>query len=111
VSGSFFDANPLAVLGLPPEATLLQAERQAQKILGMLELGLPDAATYPTPLGPRPRDADAVRQALAALRGPGSRAMADVFAAASPPPLPADPAPPAWPGALKELARVKPCSP
>jgi hypothetical protein len=71
--------NPLLVLGLELGATRMEVERQAQLLLGMLELGFADALTYPSPLGPRPRTADAVRAAAAALRDPVQRLDAEVW--------------------------------
>ncbi|MCE9576984.1 MAG: hypothetical protein K8W52_27810 [Deltaproteobacteria bacterium] len=71
--------NPLLVLGLGLGATRMEVERQAQLLLGMLELGFPDAATYPSPLGPRPRTPDLVRAAAAALRDPGQRLQAELW--------------------------------
>jgi len=71
--------NPLLVLGLGLGATRMEVERQAQLLLGMLELGFPDAATYASPLGPRPRTPDLVRAAAAALRDPGQRLQAELW--------------------------------
>jgi hypothetical protein len=79
-----FARNPFHVLELPPTATRLDAERQAQKLLGMLELGLPAARTYPTPHGRAERTADLVRQAVAELRDPERRVVAEVLAALPP---------------------------
>ncbi|MCA9676301.1 MAG: hypothetical protein KC464_14785, partial [Myxococcales bacterium] len=62
--------NPFLVLGLAPTATRMEIEREAGKLLGMLELGLAAAATYATPLGPRPRTPELVRTAAATLRDP-----------------------------------------
>ena len=73
--------NPFFVLGLAPDAPPRDVEREAQKLLGMLELGLADAATYATPLGPRPRTADRVRAAAAVLRDPRRRLVAELWAA------------------------------
>jgi hypothetical protein len=72
-------ANPFYVLELSPEATPLEVERQGQKLLAMLGVGLHAAGQYPTPFGPRPRTEDAVRQALAALRDPTKRADAEAW--------------------------------
>src|SRR5215831_7447598 len=49
--------NPFFVLGVAAEASRIEIEREAQKLLGMLELGFAEVATYATPLGPRPRTA------------------------------------------------------
>jgi hypothetical protein len=77
--------NPFFVLGLGAEASRLEIEREGQKLLGMIELGFADALTYATPLGPRPRDAEGVRAALAALRDPARRLVAEVWARHAPP--------------------------
>lgn len=72
--------NAFLVLGLPADAPRLDVEREAQKLLGMLELGLAAAATYPTPLGPRPRTPELVRAAAATLRDPERRLVAEIWA-------------------------------
>jgi hypothetical protein len=73
--------NPFFVLGLAPDVSPREVEREAQKLLGMLELGLADAATYATPLGPRTRTAERVREAAAVLRDPRRRLVAELWAA------------------------------
>ena len=73
--------NPFFVLGLRPDAPAREVEREATKLLGMLELGLAEAATYETPLGPRPRTPEAVRAAAAVLRDPRRRLVAELWAA------------------------------
>ena len=93
--------NPFFVLGLPPDTSRIELEREAQKLLGMLELGVAAAAVYHTPLGPRPRTAEAVRAAVAALRDPQQRLLAELWARHAPegevepaePPAGAPPAP------------------
>jgi len=87
--------NPFFVLGLSTEASRIEVEREAQKLLGMVELGFGDAASYATPLGPRLRTAEAVRAAVAALRDPYQRLVAELWARHAPPPAAAPPAPPA----------------
>jgi hypothetical protein len=77
--------NPFFVLGLSTEASRLEIEREGQKLLGMIELRFADALTYATPLGPRPRDAEGVRAALAALRDPARRLIAELWARHAPP--------------------------
>ena len=72
--------NPFFVLGISPDTSRIELEREAQKLLGMLELGFADALTYATPLGPRPRTAEAVRAAIAALRDPHQRLVAELWA-------------------------------
>ena len=77
--------NPFFVLGLPTDTSRIEIEREAQKLLGMLELGFVDAQTYQTPLGPRPRTAELVRAAVAALRDPYRRLVAELWARHAPP--------------------------
>ena len=77
--------NPFYVLGLGPDASRIEIEREAQKLLGMLELGFPGAQSYATPLGPRPRTAELVRAAVAALRDPSQRLVAELWARHAPP--------------------------
>ncbi len=77
--------NPFFVLGLAPEVSRIEIEREAQKLLGMLELGFAEVMTYATPLGPRPRSAEAVRAAVAALRDPYQRLVAELWARHAPP--------------------------
>ncbi len=86
--------NPFFVLGLATDASRIELEREAQKLLGMLELGFVDAQTYQTPLGPRPRTAELVRAAVAALRDPYRRLVAELWARHAPPSRPAAPPPP-----------------
>jgi hypothetical protein len=78
------DENPFFVLGVAPDASRIEIEREAQKLLGMLELGFADAKTYGTPLGPRERSAEAVRAAVAALRDPYQRLVAELWARNAP---------------------------
>jgi hypothetical protein len=77
-----FSQNPFRVLGLSPAATRAEVERAAQRLLAELELGLAAAKTYATALGPRPRDAGAVRAAAAELRDPAKRAWHELWALA-----------------------------
>lgn len=106
--------NPFYVLGLRPSASRAELEREGQKLLGMLELGLAAAAQYQTPCGPEPRSADQVRQALALLRDPQRRLLQELWAQLdSHEPVAPDPAAgeadaaapalPPWPGALSRL--------
>lgn len=76
--------NPFLVLGVSPDATRIAIEREAQKLLGMLELGFVDAMTYATPIGPQPRTAEAVRAAVAMLRDPYQRLVAELWARHAP---------------------------
>jgi hypothetical protein len=77
--------NPFLVLGLSPDASRIEIEREAQKLLGMLELDFAAARTYATPLGPRERTAESVRAAVAALRDPYQRLVAELWARHAPP--------------------------
>ena len=77
--------NPFFVLGLSPDASRIEIEREAQKLLGMLELGFADAMTFASPLGARPRTSEAVRAAVAALRDPYQRLVAELWARHAPP--------------------------
>jgi hypothetical protein len=99
--------NPFFVLGLSPDASRIEVEREAQKLLGMLELEFIDAKTYPTPVGPQPRTPEAVRAAVAALRDPYRRLVAELWARHAPPHAPAAPAvastAPAHPGLRRKL--------
>ncbi|HSR99096.1 MAG TPA: hypothetical protein VLM79_18705 [Kofleriaceae bacterium] len=83
--------NPFFVLGVPADASRIEVEREAQKLLGMLELGFAEARTYQTPLGPRERTAEMVRAAVAALRDPYRRLVAELWARHAPPPRTAAP--------------------
>jgi hypothetical protein len=83
--------NPFFVLELPVTASRIEVEREAQKLLGMLELGLAQAARYASPLGWHARTPDLVRAAAATLRDPRRRLVAEAWArhatvVAEPPP-------------------------
>ena len=91
--------NPFWVLGVAPETPAAAVEREGQKLLGMLQLGLAAATTYTSPLGIRPRTADGVREALAALRDPTTRAEWELWAKLPSPR--ATPPLPRWVGALR----------
>jgi hypothetical protein len=73
-------ANPFVVLALPPSASAGEVERQGDKLLAMLAAGLTEAASYPTPVGPRARTPELVRSALAELRDPARRLRAEWWA-------------------------------
>ena len=77
--------NPFFVLGLPADTSRIEIEREAQKLLGMLELGFVEAKSYQTPLGSRPRTPELVRAAVAALRDPYRRLIAELWARHAPP--------------------------
>ena len=76
--------NPFYVLGLRPDATRVEIERQGAKLLGMLELKLKSAMTYPTPIGPAARTDDKVRRAMAELRDPERRLGHELWARLDP---------------------------
>ena len=98
--------NPFYVLGVAPDASRIEIEREAQKLLGMLELEFADAKIYQTPIGPQPRTPEAVRAAVAALRDPFRRLVAELWARNAPAPRPATappPTPPAHPGLRRAL--------
>lgn len=103
--------NPFFVLGLAAEASRIEVEREAQKLLGMLELGFSETATYATPLGPQPRTAEMVRAAVAALRDPYQRLVAELWARHAPPARsepPARPPPAATRDGLRRALGWKP---
>jgi len=83
-TGRFFD-NPFFVLGVTPEQSRAEIEREGAKLLGMLELGLRSATTYETPTGTGTRTPEAVRAALAELRDPERRLLHELWASAPPP--------------------------
>lgn len=87
-----FLENPFYVLGLRPDATRAEVEREGQKLLGMLELRLSSVATYATPVGTATRTADAVRRAMAELRSPEKRIVHELWARIAPEPVAAPPA-------------------
>jgi len=67
------ETNPFCVLQLPVDCGRADVERTAAMLLAKLELGLVDAMSYDTPLGPRPRTPELVRKAAAELRDPAAR--------------------------------------
>ena len=72
--------NPFHVLGLSAEHGRAEVEREGQKLLGMLAVGLAAATTYDTPLGSFPRTAEMVREAMAELRDPERRLIHEMWA-------------------------------
>jgi hypothetical protein len=72
--------NPFYVLGLRPDASRQVIDREGQKLLGMLALGLKSAATYPTPVGPGERTPEKVREAMAELHRPERRLVHELWA-------------------------------
>lgn len=67
------EENPFYVLDLQTSASPKNVEKQKQKLLGMLELGLASAKTFSTPLGTFERSEDSIRRAAAALENPIER--------------------------------------
>ena len=47
--------NPFHVLGLRPDATRVDVERESQRLIAMIEVGLKDAGSYASPTGGMPR--------------------------------------------------------
>ena len=76
--------NPFYVLGLGRDCSRHEFEREGQKLLSMLALGLSEAARYLTPFGPRPRTPELVRRAMAELRDPKRRLVHELLAALPP---------------------------
>src|SRR5262249_41615544 len=72
--------NPFLLLEISPQASRTEVERAGQRLIALLAVGSASAARYNSPLGPATRDADAVRQALAKLRDPDERAIAELWA-------------------------------
>jgi len=100
--------NPFYILGIDVGAARVAIEREGQKLLGMLELGLSQARTFSTPLGIFSRDADQVRWAMSELRDPARRLGHELWASLPAAPLaevgeavPADAA--GWPEARRAL--------
>ena len=99
--------NAFHVLGLRPSCTRMEVEREGQKLLAMLELGLSEAAHYDTPVGRMPRTSELVRAAMASLRDPTTRLQHALWAQLPPgareaqAPPKEEPAP--WPEALVRL--------
>jgi hypothetical protein len=73
-------SNPFFVLDVATDATPADVERTGQRLLALLTVGSANAQTYQTPLGPATRDAEQVRQALAALRDPEQRVLHELWA-------------------------------
>jgi hypothetical protein len=72
--------NPFFVLEVGTDASQADVERAGQRLLALLAVGSISADQYSTPLGPARRDADQVRQALAALRDPEQRVLHELWA-------------------------------
>lgn len=74
-------SNPFCVLGVSPTATRTELEREGNKLLSMLQLGLKESKTYRSPLGEQPRTEELVREAMAELRDPKRRLVHELLAA------------------------------
>jgi hypothetical protein len=72
--------NPFYVLGLRPDCAPREVEREGQRLLSMLALGLKESKRYPTPVGERERTEELVRHAMAELRDPAKRLVHEVLA-------------------------------
>lgn len=72
--------NPFYVLGVTPTVTRTELEREGNKLLSMLQLGLKEAKVYRSPLGEHPRTEEAVRAAMAELRDPKRRLVHELLA-------------------------------
>jgi|GEM_PF-1023865 hypothetical protein len=73
-------SNPFYVLDVSTESTPSDVERAGQRLLALLTVGSANAQNYQTPLGPATRDAEKVRQAVAALRDPEQRVLHELWA-------------------------------
>jgi hypothetical protein len=82
--------NPFYVLGVSPECSRQEFEREGQKLLSMIALKLPGAGTYSTPLGNRIRTAELIRLSMAELRDPAKRLLHELLATLPPVPLEQD---------------------
>jgi hypothetical protein len=103
-----FLENPFYVLGLRPDCSRTEMEREGQKLLAMLELKLSAAASYATPLGPVERTPEKVRMAMAELRDPKRRLEHELWATLEPtvgtaPTSETAPGPAPWPQARRKL--------
>ena len=72
--------NPFYVLGVATTVSRPELEREGNKLLSMLELGLKESKTYRSPVGEHPRTAEAVRAAMAELRDPKRRLVHELLA-------------------------------
>jgi hypothetical protein len=77
-------ANPFFVLEVATDASAADVERAGQRLIALLTVGSDSAARCQTPLGTLTRDADMVRQALAALRDPEQRVLHELWAQVAP---------------------------
>lgn len=73
--------NPFYVLGVAPTAQRTEIEREGNKLLSMLQVGMKEAKVYRSPMGEHPRTEEAVREAMAELRDPKRRLVHELLAA------------------------------
>lgn len=93
--------NPFYVLGVAPQAPPATLEAEANALLQILARD-PASHVYPTPVGPRRRDACLVRKALASVSSPNARVLHEVWAVLPPTWSERDDAPAAaYPGAME----------
>ncbi len=78
--------NPFYILALPVSCGRGEVEREGQKWLGMLELGLAGAGAYRSPIGTHERTPELVRWAMAELRDPDRRLGHELWAQLEPRP-------------------------
>ena len=72
--------NPFYVLGVSPTASRTELEREGNKLLSMLQLGLKESKVYRSPVGEHARTEEAVRAAMAELRDPKRRLVHELLA-------------------------------
>jgi hypothetical protein len=72
--------NPFYVLGVSPECTRHEFEREGQRLLAMLALDLAEVKKYSTPLGDRVRTPELILRSIAELRNPTKRLQHEVIA-------------------------------
>jgi hypothetical protein len=70
--------NPFRILGVSPQASARDVEREGEKLLSLVAAGLDEPQSM-VPLGPRTRSAEQVRWAVAELRDPHRRALHEFF--------------------------------
>ncbi len=87
-----FADNPFYVLGLRPDSTRAEVEREGKKLLAMLEVKLSAGESHTSPLGTHTRSAEQIREAMAELRDPERRLVHELWARLAPPTEPSEPA-------------------
>lgn len=70
--------NPFRLLGLSPQASARDVEREGARLLAVVSAGMDDPKDM-APLGPAERSAEQVRWAIAELRDPHRRAVHEFF--------------------------------